>query len=151
MTSEAASALLVVAVALIIGFAWMAVRTLRLATSSPDRLVAELRLAQFAAVMLALTAGASLGLAAANEARPGVATEGAVALAFFSLAVIAPLRDPREALTLLALGFGTHAVVDISHRPGLLPDHLAPQWYVVGCAIHNLCAGVLCYLPVLRR
>jgi hypothetical protein len=151
MNAEAARALLLVGIALIVSFGWMALRALRLATSSPDRLVAELRLAQFAAVLLALTAGASLGLAAANEARPGVALEVTVALAFFAVATVAPLRDPREALTLLALAFGAHALVDISHRPGLLPDQIAPQWFIVGCAIHNLCAGVLCYLPVLRR
>lgn len=150
MISEAASAVLLVGLALIIGFAWMTVRAMRIPTAAPDRLVAELRLAQLGAVMLALTAGASLGLTAANE-RPGIAVEAAVALAFFAVATIAPLRDPREALTLLALAFGAHAVVDISHRPGLLPDRLAPQWFIVGCAIHNLCAGVLCYLPVLRR
>jgi hypothetical protein len=151
LTTDAARALLLVALALIAGFAWMTLRALRLPTSSPDRLVAELRLAQFGAVLLALTAGASLGLTAANEARPGIAIEAAVALLFFAIATIAPLRDPREALTLLALAFGAHIVADISHRPGLLPDQLAPRWFVVGCAIHNLCAGVLCYLPVLRR
>ncbi len=95
-------------------------------------------MAQFAAVMLALMAGASLGLTAANDGRPDVAIESAVALAFFAIATIAPLRDPREALTVLALAFCAHALVDISHRPGLLPDQLAPRWFVVGCAIHNL-------------
>lgn len=149
--SEAARALLLVGLALIAGFGWMVLRTLRLPTSSPDRLVAELRMAQFAAVMLALTAGASLGLTAANDGRPMVAMESAVALGFFAVATIAPLRDPREALTVLALAFCAHALVDISHRPGLLPDQLSPRWFVIGCAIHNLCAGVLCYLPVLRR
>ena len=149
--SDAARALLLVGLALIAGFAWMMLRTLRLPTSAPDRLVAELRMAQFAATMLALMAGASLGLTAANEARPEVAVEAAVAVAFFAVATIAPLRDPREALTVLALAFGAHALVDISHRPGLLPDQLAPPWFVIGCAIHNLCAGMLCYLPVLRR
>lgn len=151
MTSEAVRALLLVALALLSGFAWMTLRALRLPTSAPDRLVSELRLAQFAAVLLALVAGASLGLTAVNEARQGIAVEAALALAFFAIATVAPLRDPREALTLLALAFGAHALVDISHRPGLLPDHLAPRWFVIGCAIHNLCAGVLCYLPVLRR
>ena len=151
MTSEALRALLLVGLALLGGFAWMTAQALRLPTSSPDRLVSELRLAQFAAVLLALVAGASLGLTAANDARQGIAIEAAVALAFFAVATVAPLRDPREALTLLALAFGAHALVDISHRPGLLPDQLAPRWFVVGCAIHNLCAGVLCYLPVLRR
>ena len=149
--SEAARALLLVGLALIAGFGWMVVRTLRLPTSAPDRLVAELRMAQFAAVMLALVAGASLGLTAANDGRPEVAVDSALALTFFAIATIAPLRDPREALTVLALAFGAHALVDISHRPGLLPDQLAPRWFVIGCAIHNLCVGVLCYLPVLRR
>jgi len=108
-------------------------------------------MAHFAAVMLALMAGASLGVTAANDGQPAVAIESATALVFFAAAIIAPLRDPREALTVLALAFGAHALVDISHRPGLLPDQLAPRWFVIGCAIHNLCAGALCYLPVLRR
>jgi hypothetical protein len=151
LASEASRALLLVAIALLGSMIWMTQRTLRIPLSAPDRLVAELRLAQFAAVLLALVAGASLGLAAANETRPGIAIEAALALAFFSVSTIAPLRDPREALTLLALAFGAHALADISHRPGLLPDHLAPSWFTIGCALHNFCIGVLCYLPVLRR
>jgi hypothetical protein len=151
LASEASRALLLVAIAVLGGMLWMTWRTLRIPVSAPDRLVAELRLAQFGAVLLALIAGASLGLAAVNEARPGIAIEGALALAFFSIATVAPLRDPREALTLLALAFGAHALADISHRPGLLPDHIAPTWFTIGCALLNLFIGGLCYLPVLRR
>lgn len=149
--SEGSRALLLVAVALLGSFGWMTTRTLRLPSSDPNRLVSELRLAQFAAVLLALVAGMALGLAAGNATRGGVAAEVAFALAFFGVATLAPLRDPREALTWLALSFGAHALLDISHRPGMLPDGLAPEWFLVGCAIHNLIAGVLCYLPVLRR
>ncbi len=151
LPSEASRALLLVAIALLGGMIWMTWRTLRIPVSAPDRLVAELRLAQFGAVLLALVAGASLGLAAVNESRPGIAIEAALALAFFSVATIAPLRDPREALTLLALAFGAHALADISHRPGLLPDRIAPSWFTIGCAIHDVLLGMLCYLPVLRR
>jgi hypothetical protein len=151
LVSEASRALLLVAFALLGGMIWMTRRTLRIPVSAPDRLVAELRLAQFGAVLLALVAGASLGLAAVNELRPGIAIEAALALAFFSVATIAPLRDPREALTLLALAFGAHAIADISHRPGLLPDHIAPTWFTIGCAIQDFLLGFLCYLPVLRR
>src|SRR6266542_217424 len=149
LASEASRALLLVAIAVLGGMIWMTWRTLRIPVAAPDRLVAELRLAQFGAVLLALVAGASLGLAAVNEARPGIAIEAALALAFFSVATIAPLRDPREALTVLALAFGAHALADISHRPGLLPDHIAPTWFTVGCALLNFFIGVLCYLPVL--
>jgi hypothetical protein len=151
LASEASRALLLVALALLGGMIWMTWRTLRIPLSAPDRLVAELRMAQFGAVLLALVAGSSIGLAAANEARQGIAVEAALALAFFSIATIAPLRDPREALTLLAIAFGGHALIDVSHRPGLLPDHLAPSWFTIGCALHNFLIGVLCYLPVLRR
>jgi hypothetical protein len=151
LASEAARALLLVSLAVLGGMVWMTWRTLRIPASAPDRLVAELRLAQFGAVLLALVAGASLGLVAVNEARPGIAIEAALALAFFSVAIIAPLRDPREALTLLALAFGAHALAVISHRPGLLPDHIAPGWFTIGCAVVDFLLGVLCYLPVLRR
>ncbi len=151
LASEAARALLLVAIALLGGMMWMTWRTLRIPAQAPDRLVAELRLAQFGAVLLALIAGASLGLTAVNEARVGIAIEAALALAFFSIATIAPLRDPREALTLLALAFGAHALAVISHRPGLLPDHIAPTWFIIGVAVTDFLIGVMCYLPVLRR
>jgi hypothetical protein len=151
LASEAARALLLVSLALLGGMLWMTWRTLRIPAAAPDRLVAELRLAQFGAVLLALIAGASLGLVAVNEARTGIAVEAALALAFFSVATIAPLRDPREALTLLALAFGAHALAVISHRPGLLPDRIAPGWFTIGCAVVDFLLGVLCYLPVLRR
>jgi hypothetical protein len=151
LPSEAARALLIVAIALLGSMIWMTWRTLRIPVSAPDRLVAELRMAQFGAVLLALIAGSSIGLAAVNDQQSGIAIEAALALAFFSIATIAPLRDPREGLTLLALGFGAHALAAISHRPGILPDHIAPTWFTIGCAIQDVLLGVLCYLPVLRR
>ena len=77
--------------------------------------------------------------------------EVALAMGFFTAAAVAPFRDPREALTILAVGFGAHAVADVMHRPGLLADGVAPQWYIVGCAVVDLVLGALCYLPVLRR
>jgi hypothetical protein len=33
----------------------------------------------------------------------------------------------------------------------VLPDEIAPRWYIVGCAIYDLVIGAICYLPVLRR
>jgi hypothetical protein len=141
----------VVAAALVSGIGVLAARALRLPSPAPDRLVAELRLAQAAALVLALTAGAWLGLAANGGERPGMTLEVALAMAFFVTASVAPFRDPREALTILAVGFGAHAVADVMHRPGLLADGIAPQWYIVGCAVADLVLGALCYLPVLRR
>jgi hypothetical protein len=141
----------VAAAALVSGVGVLALRALQLPAPAPDRLVAELRLAQGAALVLALTAGAWLGLAANAGDRPGMTLEVALAMGFFLAATVAPFRDPREALTILAVGFGAHAVADVMHRPGLLADGVAPQWYIIGCAIVDLVLGALCYLPVLRR
>jgi hypothetical protein len=134
-----------------IGFAWHAIRTARISPISPDRLVAELRLAQFAALLLSLTAGVHIGFAAAAEVMPGVGLDVAFAVGFLVIAASTLVRDPRQALTVLALAFAAHAVIDIAHRPGGLPATVAPHWYLVGCAIFNVLIGALCYFPILRR
>jgi hypothetical protein len=146
-----ALAFLVLALGLLVMVGLLSWRVLQLPSSDPNRLVAELRLAQTAAPVLALVAGGMLGLAASQEARPGMTLEVLLAAVFFAVAAIAPFRDPRDGLTLLAAAFAAHAIADVLHRPGLLADGLAPRWYAIGCAVHNLVAGALCYLPVLRR
>lgn len=119
--------------------------------SSPERLVAELRLAQIAALLLSLAGGAYIGFAVANEARPGTGIDVVLAVGFFLVAATTLVRDPRQALTILALAFAAHAVVDVAHQPGLLPDGIAPRWYAIGCAVLDVYIGALCYLPILRR
>lgn len=149
--SEAVRSFLVASIALAAGFSLQSLRTAAIPVSSPERLVAELRLAQIAALMLTLSAGAYLGLAAAQESRIGVGLDIAFAAGFFVLAAYTLTCDPRQALTLLALGFAAHAVLDIAHRPGILPDALAPRWYTVGGATFDVLVGALCYFPLLRR
>jgi hypothetical protein len=149
--SEALRTFLVAAVALGAGFSLQSLRTAAIPVASPDRLVAELRLAQIGALVLTLVAGAYLGFAAAHEARVGVGLDIAFAAGFFVLAAYTLTCDPRQALTLLALGFAGHAILDIAHRPGVLPDGLAPQWYTVGCATFDVLIGALCYFPILKR
>jgi hypothetical protein len=61
------------------------------------------------------------------------------------------VRDPRQGLTIVALGFAAHALVDIAHQPGILADGIAPRWYVVGCAVFDVYIGAVAYLPMLRR
>ena len=149
--SEAARTLLVAAAALGAGFSFQSLRTAAIPVSSPERLVAELRLAQIAALLITMTAGGYIGLAALNETRTGVGVEIALAIGFFVLAAYTLTCDPRQALTLLALAFATHAVIDIAHRPGGLPDGIAPRWYTIGCASYDVLLGALCYFPILRR
>jgi hypothetical protein len=149
--SEGFRTVLIAFGALAAGFTWQSVRTASVATSSPQRLVEELRLAQIAALLLTLTAGAYIGFAVVRENEPGVGLDIALAVCFLLVAAVTMLRDPRQALTIVALAFAAHAIVDVAHRPGLLPDALAPRWYAIGCAVYDVYIGALCYLPVLRR
>jgi hypothetical protein len=149
--TEAARTVAVAFTGLAAGLAWYAIRTAAIPTNSPDRLVAELRLAQFAALLLSMTAGTYIGFAAIRETQPGVGMDIALAVGFLVVAATTLVRDPRQALTILALAFASHAVVDIAHRPGLLTEGLAPRWYLISCAVYDVCIGALCYLPILRR
>lgn len=148
--SEGVRALALAAVAIAATLAWMAVHALRLPSASPERLVAELRLAQTAALALAFGAGSYWGFAAGTHA-PGAGLDVALALGFLVVAAVATTRDPRVALTSLALAFATHALIDIAHRPGLLPPDLVPRWYTIACAVDDLVLGAICYVPLLRR
>ena len=134
------------------GFAWQSVRAASIPIASPERLIAELRLAQIAALLLVMTAGAYVGLAVTHEAQRGVGLDVALSVGFFVVAAATLVRDPRHALTMLALAFGAHAVVDVAHQPGsILPEAFAPRWYLIGCAIFDAFVGALCYFPILRR
>jgi hypothetical protein len=150
--SEGFRTIAVAFVGLAAGLTWYAGRTALVPTSSPDRLVAELRLAQFAALLLAMTAGAYIGLAVAHESTIGVGLDVALAIGFLVVAATTLVRDPRQSLIIVALAFVTHAVVDVAHQPdGLLPPDIAPRWYLIGCAVYDLYIAALCYLPILRR
>ncbi|HET7695928.1 MAG TPA: hypothetical protein VFK57_09495 [Vicinamibacterales bacterium] len=149
--SEALRTVLVAFGAFGLGLAWQAIRTSAIPTASPERMIAEMRLAQMAALLLTLSAGAYIGFAVGRENDPGVGLDIAVSASFMLVAAVAMLREPRQALTIVALAFAAHAIVDIAHRPGLLPDALAPRWYAVGCAIYDVFIGAVCYVPVLRR
>lgn len=149
--SEGARTVLIAALALAAGFTWQGVRTAAIPVASPDRLVAELRLAQIAALLLATIAGAYVGFAVAHENALGIGIDVALAMGFFLVAGFTLVRDPRQALTVIALAFAAHALVDVAHQPGVLPDGIAPRWYGLGCAVLNVYIGAIAYLPILRR
>ena len=149
--TEGLRTLLVAAAALAAGFGVQSIKASAIPVSSPDRLVSELRLAQIGALLLTLAAGAYLGFAAVAESRTGVGLDIALAIGFLVLAGYTLTCDPRQALTLLALAFATHALLDIGHRPGGLPDDIVPRWYTIGCAVLNVVLGAFSYLPLLRR
>lgn len=149
--SEAGRTLLIAGLSFAAVFTWQGIRTALIPVASPDRLVAELRLAQNAALLLALTAGVYIGFAVNHEHQQGSGLDIALAVGFCLVAAATLVRDPRQALTILALAFAAHAIVDVVHRPGGLPDGIAPRWYGVACAIFDVYVGAVVYLPILRR
>lgn len=151
LLSEGARTLAVAFLGLAAGFTWYAFRTSTVPATSPDRLVAELRLAQFAALLLSMVAGAYVGFAVTHDRQPGVGLDIALAIGFLVVAATTLVRDPRQALMMLALSFAAHAIVDVAHQPGWLPDAVAPRWYLLGCALYDVYIGALCYLPILKR
>jgi len=123
-------------------FAW---RLGQLDPSGPQRLVGCLRLAQWAALLLAASGAVSLGLAVAQEGMPSGTIEVTLGFAFVLVGGLVLTREPREALLLAAAGFLAHALVDIAHRPGLLEPGLTPRWYAVGSAVFDLYLAAACY------
>ncbi len=149
--TEALRALVVGAIALGGALAWLAVLATRTDAASPQRLIAELRLAQFSALLLTLAAAVYVGLAIANEQVAGAGLDIALAIGFFVVAGLVTTWEPVHALTALSIAWGAHGVVDLAHTADLLPAAIAPVWYPTACAIYDVAVAGLCYLPVLRR
>ncbi len=149
--SDTIRAILVAFFALLGALAWLAVRAAASPSGGPDRLISEFRVVRLASLMLALAGGISIGLAAGREQVPAGALDVTLAVGFVAIAGIAQTRDPRQALMLLAGGFAGHALLDIAHRPGWLSPDLGPHWFLIMCAVSDVAAGAICYLPLLRR
>ena len=127
--------------------AWQVLRT---ESASPARLIAQLRVAQWAAVVLATVGGISIGLAGAAEAVPAATLDVTIGatLVLASMAVIQ--REPRVALMVAASAFVAHALTDLAHRPSWLSPDVSPRWYVVGSAIYDVCVAAFCYVATRR-
>ena len=147
--SDTARILLTTAVLSSTAFAMFVWKLTRLDSGGPDRLVGQLRLAQWGALVLAAIAGVSLGLTIAHDEGPFGSLEVTLAAAFLIVAAVAMLREPRSALYVLTIAFVLHALFDIAHRPGVLPA-VVPQWYAVGSSIYDLCIAALCYWAARR-
>ena len=149
--TDGSRALLVAAAALAIILVRLALAAVRSDPSSPARLVAELRLAQFAAMVLMLSAGVYIGFALTHEETTGSGLDIALAVGFLVVASIAVTRDPRTALTLLALAFAAHAGLDLLHGAGMLPPAAMPGWYATASAVYDVGVAGLCYFPIVYR
>ena len=149
MPSQVALFFLVMTLMFVSALAWFSFRLTRLPHDSPERVVGELRLSQAGATLLAFDAAIVAGLAAAAEMTAGAAADVAIAGAFAGAALLAHLREPRASLALLAAAFAAHALVDIAHRPGLLPV-IAPRWLAAGGATADILLAAICFAPLVR-
>jgi hypothetical protein len=150
MGSDATRALVLGAATLTAALAWLAAQALRVPVRHPSRLVAELRLAQAAAVLLAFSAALLAGLSAAHAEVPGAGLDMAFAVVWCGLALMTLVRDASAALGWLAAGFAGRAVLDLLHLPGWLPGPV-PRGYLVASAVVNAVAAGCCVLPLVQR
>ncbi|MFO7301962.1 MAG: hypothetical protein DIU54_006025 [Acidobacteriota bacterium] len=143
--NDTARVLLTAAVLSAAVVAMLAWRLVRLEIDEAERLIGELRLMQWAGVLLAAVGAVPIGLAVATAA-PLAHLDIALGAIFVGIAGFVMQRDPREGLLVACTALLAHALLDIAHRPGWLAADLAPRWYTVGCAVHNVLLAALCFL-----
>ena len=95
--TDAARALLVACTVLAIALIRLSVTATRADPASPQRLIAELRLAQFSALLLMLTAGVYIGFALAHASTTGSGWDVALGVGFLVLASVAVSQAPGRA------------------------------------------------------
>ena len=115
----------------------------QLDAGGPERLVAQLRLAQWAALALAALGAMSVGFATASQAASSPA-DVALGFAFVIAAAFVLQREPREALLISAGAFALQALLTLAHRPHALAP-IAPGWFTAGAAIYDVFLAALCF------
>jgi hypothetical protein len=123
-------------------FAW---RVTRIDPSQPERLIGELRVAQWAAILLAAAGAVPIGIATAATSVALGGADVAAGVIFVGMAGLVLQRDPREGLSVLVGAFLAHAVITLAHRPGWLPVELMSRRLAAGVATYDVCIAAFCY------
>ncbi len=148
--TETARILLTVAIlsaVVLASFVWRLTRPDR---TAPQRLVDQLYLSQWAALLLAATGAVSIGLAVSAPAASGATVEVLVGLATIGVSLIVLRREPREALVALGILFLLHAVFDGAHQPTLIVADFVPRWWTIGSAMYDVYIAALCLVAIRR-
>ena len=122
-----------------------AARLRRIDPAEPSRVIGELRLAQWAAILLASLGGVPVGMAVAGSAIPLAHLDATLGFAIVVFAGFVLYREPPQALRLASAGFMAHAVIQLGHRPGWLAADLSPLWFTAGSATYDLCMAAICF------
>lgn len=120
---------------------YLAGSVLFLATVPVHLLVSEAVSIAFAAVTLAVIAGAYLGFGSADGRRHVFFLEFAVAVAFALAAFAGLIWSPLAIPAALAL----HAIWDVLHHDGIFGARV-PSWYVPLCVVFDLAAALFLFL-----
>lgn len=142
--SDSPRVLLVAAVLSTAALAAFAVQVGRTETATPPRLIGQMRLAQWAALLLAASSGTTLGFVVASGTGPLVSVDAAIVIMIAGAAALALQCEPRSALLVVTAGLVAHALVTIAHRPGWLPPDAFPRWYAVGSAAYDTAMAAIC-------
>ena len=136
--------LLVAAVLSTAALGAFAAQVWRAEAATPPRLIGQMRLAQWAALLLAASSGTTLGFVVAAGTGPLVSVDAAIVIMIAGAAALALQREPRSALLVVTAGLVAHALVTIAHRPGWLPADALPRWYAVGSAAYDTAIAAIC-------
>lgn len=124
-------------------FAW---RLTRPGRPAHEYLIDQLTLSQWAALLLAATGAAGIGLAVGAAATPQSLVEVLAGIVTMAAGVLVLRREPRQALLIAGVLLVLHALFDVAHRPALLTTEVVPQWWAVGTALYDVHIAALCLL-----
>jgi uncharacterized membrane protein HdeD (DUF308 family) len=148
--TETARVLLTAAIVSAVALTTFVWRLTRLDRAPHQRLVDQLYLSQWAALLLAASGAVSLGLAVSAASAPGASLEVVAGLATIGLSLMVLRREPREALLSAAVLFLLHALFLWAHRPSLIVVAFVPDWWITGSAMYDVYLAALCLVATRR-
>lgn len=122
-------------------FVW---RLTRPGRATHEYLIDQLRLSQWAALLLAGSGAIGIGVAVGAAGAQGALAETAAGLATIGMSAVVLRREPPSALLVAALVFLVHGLFDWAHRPGLLTVSFVPHWWSAGSALCDVYVATLC-------
>lgn len=132
----------ILSAAAVAALAW---RVFREDAASPERLIGELRLSRWVAVLLSALGALTAGMAMTAPAAPVGNLDAAVGLLLVGLAGLLLQREPPEGLLIAAVGCALFALWNVAHRPGWLPDGEGMGGYRAAAALYAVWLGAVSY------
>jgi hypothetical protein len=150
VVTETARVLLTAAVLSAVALSTFTWRLTRVGRAPHEYLIDQLKLSQWAALLLASTGAIGIGMGVATSLAPQAPVEVAAGLVTIGASLLVLRREPATALLVVALLLVLHALFDWAHRPGLLAVPFVPQWWSMGHAIYDVYLAALCLVASRR-